>query len=280
MIATRAGLCLITSARRRLLLRFSVRPHGYIERKCVQQNIERLKADCTCVTLDREAQCEAVEEAVGDPDFCRELAATHSHLLSARPVFLATVHAKQMQEIVRAIELVVRLPAYQSDALADAPGIARYRPGAIGVFMGYDFHLSPQGPKLIEINTNAGGALINAYLLAAQRRCCTNMTGDAAEQFELSSMCANYVASFESEWRRQGRMGPLRSIAIVCRRDVARSWRDRSGSFRDHGTDNTDGCSLCAASKSTQARGRRDPQIGTRREREFAKPIAKLGAGV
>ena len=26
-----------------------------------------------------------------------------------------------------------------------------------GVFMGYDFHLTESGPKLIEINTNAGG---------------------------------------------------------------------------------------------------------------------------
>lgn len=181
----------------------------------MQQNIEHLNADCSCITLDREALCDAIEEAVGDSDFCRELAVTHSHLLSARTVFLATVHAKQMQEIIRAIESVARLPPYQSDALANAPEIARHLPGAIGVFMGYDFHLSPQGPKLIEINTNAGGALINAYLLAAQRRCCTNMTGDAAEQFALSSVCANYVASFESEWRRQGRTGPLQSIAIV-----------------------------------------------------------------
>jgi D-alanine-D-alanine ligase-like ATP-grasp enzyme len=35
------------------------------------------------------------------------------------------------------------------------------------VFFGYDFHLTDDGPKLIEINTNAGGGLLNAYLLAA-----------------------------------------------------------------------------------------------------------------
>jgi hypothetical protein len=31
-----------------------------------------------------------------------------------------------------------------------------------GAFYGYDFHLTPQGPKLIEINTNAGGGLLAA----------------------------------------------------------------------------------------------------------------------
>lgn len=37
--------------------------------------------------------------------------------------------------------------------------------------MGYDFHVTPEGPKLIEINTNAGGAFLNAALREAQRAC-------------------------------------------------------------------------------------------------------------
>ena len=50
---------------------------------------------------------------------------------------------------------------------SSAPAIARVPVAARGVFMGYDFHLTASGPKLIEINTNAGGGLLNAYLLAA-----------------------------------------------------------------------------------------------------------------
>jgi hypothetical protein len=38
--------------------------------------------------------------------------------------------------------------------------------------MGYDFHLSDAGPQIIEINTNAGGAFLNAALMAAQTECC------------------------------------------------------------------------------------------------------------
>lgn len=41
--------------------------------------------------------------------------------------------------------------------------------------MGYDFHLGEDGPRLIEVNTNAGGAFLNALLARAQRACCAVM---------------------------------------------------------------------------------------------------------
>ena len=155
---------------------------------CMQQDIEHLNADCTCITLDRGALFRAMEDAVGDSAFCGKLAAALPNLLSAQPMFLAAAHAERMQQIVSAIEIAVSLPDYQSVVLARAPEIAHYRPGPIGVFMGYDFHLSPDGPKLIEINTNAGGALINAYLLQAQRACCNTTTENGATQFDLGGV--------------------------------------------------------------------------------------------
>jgi hypothetical protein len=50
---------------------------------------------------------------------------------------------------------------------ADADATARFDSGAHGVFMGYDFHLTGTGPRLIEVNTNAGGALLNGLHTAA-----------------------------------------------------------------------------------------------------------------
>ena len=35
--------------------------------------------------------------------------------------------------------------------------------------MGYDFHLGSDGPQLIEVNTNAGGAFLNVLLARAQK---------------------------------------------------------------------------------------------------------------
>lgn len=180
-----------------------------------QHEIERLNTDCTCITLDLQSLCRAVEQVVGDPAFCRDLAATHPHLLSAQPMFLSAAHAERMQEIIRSIEAVASRPSYQSAVLERAPEIARFQPGPVGVFMGYDFHLGRDGPQLIEINTNAGGALINAFLLQAQRACCGDMAVATAMHFNLSALLAEFMSNFAMEWRRQGRAGPLRSIAIV-----------------------------------------------------------------
>ena len=41
--------------------------------------------------------------------------------------------------------------------------------------MGYDFHLGADGPMLIEVNTNAGAAFLNALLARAQRACGAGM---------------------------------------------------------------------------------------------------------
>jgi len=37
----------------------------------MQYDIEHLNADCTCVTLDRDALCKALKRVVEDPGFCR-----------------------------------------------------------------------------------------------------------------------------------------------------------------------------------------------------------------
>jgi hypothetical protein len=44
--------------------------------------------------------------------------------------------------------------------LSHAPEFSRFEPGPSGAFMGYDFHVVGDDPRLIEINTNAGGASI------------------------------------------------------------------------------------------------------------------------
>lgn len=178
------------------------------------QSIEHLNIDCTCVTLDRNALCKAAEEIVGDAAFCSNLAASHPHLLSAQPMFLSADHAAQMQVILTAIESVVARPPYRQTVLATAPPIARYEPGPIGVFMGYDFHLGETGPRLIEINTNAGGALLNAYLLQAQRACCAAMVTSPSTP-DPTAIRSRFVADFHAEWRRQGRTTPLRTVAIL-----------------------------------------------------------------
>lgn len=178
-------------------------------------SIERLNADCTCITLDVAKLCRALEGVVGDPSFCQELVKSHPHLLSAQPLYLSKAHADSMQALITAIEIVAAHPAYQAAVLAYAPEIARFQPGARGVFMGYDFHLGPDGPKLIEINTNAGGALINAYLLQAQRACCAELGLAEPTHATIDALPDAFITTFQSEWRNQGHTTALRSVAII-----------------------------------------------------------------
>lgn len=123
---------------------------------------------------------------------------------SAGAITIPVATRNAMAELIAAIESVIALPSYQAHALAWAPEIARLPGKACGVFMGYDFHLGEHGPKLIEINTNAGGGLLNAYLLAAH--------GKAEDGARIGEA---FVAMFREEWRLERGEAPLCRIAIV-----------------------------------------------------------------
>jgi hypothetical protein len=178
---------------------------------------DQLNRECFCVTLDQGALASALENELGDADFFATLTQTRPHLFSHAPVFLPKADRDAMQAIVNAVEAAARLPAYQEAVLAWAPPIARVDHGAAGVFMGYDFHLTPEGPRLIEVNTNAGGAFFNAFLARAQIACCAQVERALA----LSSLAAfddDVIAMFNEEWRREGCTDLLRRIAIVDER--------------------------------------------------------------
>lgn len=123
-------------------------------------------------------------------------------LFSAVQVPLKGGDRAPMAALVSAMERVLANPVYQAAVLGAAlPADAPAR--AAGVCMGYDFHLTADGPKLIEINTNAGGLALVADLMNAW-----GMAGD--------SLLDATVAMFRSEWAiEQGDTRPLRRIAIV-----------------------------------------------------------------
>ena len=141
-----------------------------------------------------------------------DLAASHPHLFSRTPVFLSAAHAQRMAGAVRAIEAAVALPAYRDAALQWAPEIARHDSGAGGAFLGFDFHLSADGPKLIEINTNAGGGFLAAMLGEAALACCGSAVRQGQGQLAFEQHVIDMLAG---EWRRTGRIGRPRAIAIV-----------------------------------------------------------------
>jgi hypothetical protein len=191
-----------------------MRPSDTPQVAAAQAAAARYNRDCRCATLDEVALGAALRAESGDPDFYLRLMETRPHLYSKAPVFLPKADLQQMQAIVRAVERVAKLPSYRRQVEAWAPAIAGTDRGPRGAFMGYDFHLGPHGPKLIEINTNAGGAFLNAFLARAQIACCRDVEFGLAGA-PVAAFDDAVLEMFEDEFLAQRGQGSLRRIAIV-----------------------------------------------------------------
>ncbi len=119
--------------------------------------------------------------------------------IAAVPLFVAASDFDKMSSVIHAIDAIVYSPAWQQHVLAYAPAIAHHDAGNAGILYGYDFHLSESGPQLIEINTNAGGALIVTQILRAQSGCCAreneaspSSQAQAAESDIIDSLLSDF----------------------------------------------------------------------------------------
>lgn len=181
---------------------------------------DALNLGCRCQTLDADRLRHELGRDAGLRALASTLGESHPHLFSGTAVFLSQATVQAVQRTVAALERTLSLPAWAQQVLPGASAIAQADHGPLGVFMGYDFHLTPQGPQLIEINTNAGGAMLNAVLLRAQAVCC-GLDNPALNGYRhMASLEDDFVAMFRAEWdlfnRARGQAPrPLRSVAIV-----------------------------------------------------------------
>lgn len=177
---------------------------------------ERLNSKCFCITLNDGALRQSMTSALGSHAMADLVEEKCPYLFSARPVFISDEQTERMASVVRAVESVVALPAYRERILADALPIARHDPGgAKGVFFGYDFHIRDNDIGLIEINTNAGGAMLNAVMARAHRACCVNTVQAATTAVASKALEKDIVDMFFAEWRLSGHDRSLQTIAIV-----------------------------------------------------------------
>ena len=134
------------------------------------------------------------------------------NMLAKVGVYVSEKCLQKQRDIITAIETVIAMPAYQQRVLSYAPELAHYQPLALGVFFGYDFHLEGVEPKLIEINSNAGGALINALLVRSQRQVSTQLLALDSSSATLEQ---TFVNMFLDEWQAERGTQLLQTIAIV-----------------------------------------------------------------
>ncbi|WP_130472940.1 hypothetical protein [Candidatus Magnetaquicoccus inordinatus] len=124
-------------------------------------------------------------------------------------VTLAKGHLRRMLQLMRTLYSLQQLPAYRQRLAQQLPEVARFDPGHDSVMMGYDFHLQKQGPQLIEVNTNAGGALL------AWRAYDPDFPGHA--QISRNKRVALLLATFSQELSRfsAGSLTQPRRLLIV-----------------------------------------------------------------
>jgi hypothetical protein len=190
----------------------SVGPKGCSSACASISHVEILNRECFCVGVDRKVLHAELEAALGAHGLPETLVDSHPHLFSALPVYVSRRHIEQTAGVVAAIEEVTASPAYLSAVMSWAPEIATFDPRSPGGLLGLDFHLGPDGPRLIEINTNPGGALLNVLLGQAQIACMTELTVAPTNVGEAEEAVLDVM---RTEWKLQRGSEPLEFVAIV-----------------------------------------------------------------
>ena len=179
-----------------------------------ESNVEVLNRDCRCLSIDHALLASETQRLLAESGVRFE-PWDKSALFASVPVFIAQEHLEQMADTVRAIETLTHTDAYRTRVLLRAAEIAKIPTMARGVFFGYDFHLGKDGPKLIEVNTNAGGAMLNLLLGRAQKACCKELKNPVKPATNLDGLEERFVAMFEEDYRLVRGTSPLSTIAIV-----------------------------------------------------------------
>lgn len=162
---------------------------------------------CLCKTLDMEALIRQMNKEI---DY-KSLIETRPNIFSHTAVYLSPSDFENINRIIQTIESVIAFKSFQEQVLQASPPISHVKSESHGVFMGYDFHLTSEGPKLIEINTNAGGAYLNLILARAQIACCEGVH----LPFDVNNLEDTFFEMFLNEWRLGGNELPLKNIAII-----------------------------------------------------------------
>lgn len=185
-----------------------------IARKVIERSAaELLNRGCDCAVTDVPELRRRLDTAL-EP--AQSIVDTHPHLFSELPVFLDSAHVSQMRRVIDAFEATTQLSKYRDAVLVETRGLARIDPRTRGVFMGFDFHITASGPRLIEVNTNAGGAFLNVAARDVQHGCCPVVDDYIARQRSTAQLEAEIVATFQREWSlARGDAAPLRTLAIV-----------------------------------------------------------------
>lgn len=176
--------------------------------------IDVLNERCFCIPTQRDALCSELRKRLEALAGCEAVSPGFTTPFSDAAVFLRRQDYEAMVALITATRIVANMPQYQDTIALRQPDLPwSLQSQTLGLIMGYDFHVTPDGPRLIEINTNAGGTFV-AKMLAGRTlgnsNCCPN---DAlTNELEIDAVLH---AMFLKEWALARHDQPLKTIAIV-----------------------------------------------------------------
>ena len=174
-----------------------------------KRRILNLNRDCYCFPIDREAITQSIRQSV--PEVIA-LDGMRANLFAGTGILVDSTDVEAMLGVIDAIETLTNSEQYRADKMNLNPGLAPWQSvTGTGMIMGYDFHIDANGPELIEVNTNAGGAFIVNEVLSATNQIYPPCCGFAS--LELKRHLLPELLSLESE--SVGRQGMSVSAAIV-----------------------------------------------------------------
>ena len=171
--------------------------------------IFNLNRECYCFPLDRNSIEHSIRQSV--PDVVA-LDGSRENLFAGTGILVDSADAHAMLGVIDAIEALANSKQYREGKERTAPELSVWRDvSGDGMIMGYDFHIGANGPELIEVNTNAGGAFIANELLTAANQIYPACCG-------FSPLAMNHQllpALLVREWQSVGRQGLPETAAIV-----------------------------------------------------------------
>ncbi len=177
--------------------------------QCAAGSAERLQAmnaHCACMPIDTVR----VQSTLARNSTALTTAfAQRPVLFAATPVFMCAADIDYINQLVSAIEQTLQTARFTE--LLQNRSTEFKTPASPGMFTAYDFHIALDGPKLIEINTNAGGAFLLQDLYAINASdvpLCGGHWGAPSDPEWIHQMLVQ-------EWRSSGQPGIPNTLAIV-----------------------------------------------------------------
>ncbi len=165
----------------------------------LHSEILELNQNCACFPIARDDVETGILSEDAHPDMA-DMLATRENYFASTAIFVSEAVQDDMIAQIKAIETAIHRPAFKS-LIFGPDQSAPLMPGK-GAFMGYDFHITEEGPRLIEINSNAGGAFIVNGIRKALG------LPYAATETAIADMMT-------TEWEAAGRDGTPARMAII-----------------------------------------------------------------